>query len=344
MGVVDFCKIETRDDLFLRDHLPKLLLLGPLLRQISVDGCSRRGFNTVPLTGDFPSLESLHIHRFPMPISNLHAPNLRSLKLVGELDLEDLLALFESSPLLERLHFRVELYRNVSAGARRNIVLEKVKQAKFCLDAFKILQYLLLPASNEIVINISGTQGNYTQLLSQALDGFPMCRQVQSMSFPSEGYHSQSALLKGPNGTLELVTGNIRNPTTILRLLTQHSTKSIQELQLPNIHLSSFMDYDIVEGILQSLESLRSIRMDGASVSACLFAQRVTRRYLPQLEEIATRNPNFGALQKFVQDRSKAGIPIRRLFIKNDTYTPMYAGAMKPLKDYVCDVHGLCGP
>ena len=93
------------------------------------------------------------------------------------------------------------------------------------------------------------------------------------------------------------------------------------------------MDYDIVEGILQSLESLRSIRMDGASVSACLFAQRVTRRYLPQLEEIATRNPNFGALQKFVQDRSKAGIPIRRLFIKNDTYTPMYTGAMKPLKD-----------
>ena len=190
MGVVDFCKIETRDDLFSKDHLPKLLLPGPLLRQISVDGCSRRGFNTVPLTGDFPSLESLHIHRFPMPISNLHAPNLRSLKLVGELDLEDLLALFESSPLLERLHFRVELYRNVSAGARRNIVLEKVKQAKFCLDAFKILQYLLLPASNEIVINISGTQGNYTQLLSQALDGFPMCRQVQSMSFPSEGPQS----------------------------------------------------------------------------------------------------------------------------------------------------------
>ena len=296
------------------------------------------------MTGEFPSLENLRIGFFPMSIINFRAPNLRNLKLLGDFDLEIVLDLLESSPLLETLG--LDLHEDVSVSNGRMVSLEKVKQANFSSNGFKILQYLLLPASKDIIINIEphlnqllGTMGDCNPFLSQALDSFPPLRQVQSVSFRPEGFRRRSASIEGPHGTLKLVTNT--DPFTFLTILdvfAQHSTESIQELKLPKVDAPVV---DLVNDILELLGSLRSVYVHGSYVSECFF--RLGTSHCLQLEELTARDPDYVALEKFVQCRSEAGIPIQRLVLESDPNTQVDMEAVERLRKYAGDVREVRG-
>ena len=343
--VVNFPKLGARDLLFMENHLPKALRPGPLLHYVCVniyglEWMHRPYPSYASMTGEFPSLESLRIDFFPMSITNLRAPNLRNLKLLGDFDLEIVLDLLESSPLLETLG--LDLHEDVSVSNGRMVSLEKVTQANFSSNGFKILQYLLLPASKDIIINIEphlnqllGTMGDCNPFLSQALDSFPPLRQVQSVSFrPEDDSSSQSAFIEGPHGTVELLTDT--HPFTffkVLRVFTERSTESIQELKLPNVDSPLIC---LAENTLESLGSLRSVYVHGPCVSECFF--RLGTSYCLQLKEITARDPDYVALETFVRRRSEAGIAIRRLVLESDPDTQVDMEAMERLRKYVDDV------
>ena len=356
LGMVHFAELDDRDSPFTYHHLPKLLRPGPLLRHICVVVCCLGNSDvSVPMTGEFPSLESLRLYGFPMSITNLRAPNLRTLTLDGAFDLESLLDLLESSPLLERFTFGlnhpqdddgVVHLTDESVTTGRKVTLEKLKQADFFCEGFKILQHLLLPTSNAVEMEIPPNYGDdtlsdYTQLLS-ALDHLPMFHQARSIDFDIEDFSDQSASLEGPNGTLKLLTHNMDDPTTsitLLRLLAQPSTNSIRKLRIPNLYLSP-IDFDHVNGFLKSLENLGSIHVQ-QSATQCLLALGTS--HCLQLKEIYIWDsspllPECGRLKEFFQERSEAGIPIRRLFIVRDPNVFIDREVVETLREYV-EVH-----
>ena len=333
--------------------LPKLLRPGPLLRHICVAVYRLESFDVpVSITGEFPSLESLRVSGLPMSITNLRTPNLRNLRLGGVFDLINLLDLLESSPLLERLTFDLfppqddvgvvhSAVESVATG--RKVTLEKLKRADFLCEGFKILQHLLLPTSNAVEMEIpphyrDDTLSVCTQLLS-ALDHLPIFHQVRSIDFDIEYLSGQSASLEGPNGTLKLLTYYIDDPTasiTLLRLLAQHSTNFIQNLRIPNLYLSP-IDFDHVSDFLKSLENLLSIHVE-QSATQCLLALGTS--HCLQLKEIyiwdsSPSLPECGRLKEFFQDRSEAGIPIRRLFIVRDPNAVIDSEVVETLREYV---------
>ena len=299
------------------------------------------------MTGEFPSLENLRIGFFPMSIINFRAPNLRNLKLLGDFDfdLEIILDVLESSPLLETLglDFREDV-SVISTG--RMVRLKKVKQADFSWNGFKILQHLLLPTSKDIVINIEprldrllGTMVACAPLLSQALDSLPPLRQVQSVSFHPEGLMKRSAFIEGPHGTVELLTNT--DPATfvtILRVFTERSTESIQELKLSNVDSPYIC---LARDIFKSSGNLRSVSVHGPCISECFFL--VGTSHCLQLEELTARDPDYVALEFFVQRRSKAGIPIQRLVLESHPNTQVDMETVERLRKYVGDVREVRG-
>ena len=223
------------------------------------------------MTGEFPSLESLLIDFFPMSIANLRTPNLRNLELLGNFDLEIILDLLESSPLLETLG--LDLREEVSVSTGRVVSLEKVEQVKLSGNGFKILGHLMLPASKNIEISIQDslsqllglTLPDWAPLLSQALDSLPPLRQVQSVSFHPEGLMKRSAFIEGPHGTVELLTNT--DPATfvtILRVFTERSTESIQELKLSKVDSPYIC---LARDIFKSSGNLRSVYVHGPCIS-----------------------------------------------------------------------------
>ena len=349
LGTVHLPELAVREEGAV-SILPKLLRPGPLLRHICVVIHSFEGLDVpVSMTGEFTSLEDLRVSGFPTSIANLRTPNLRNLKLDGAFDLINLLDLLESSPLLERLTFDLvsprddvgvvhSIVESVTTG--RKVTLEKLKQAGFLCEGFKILQHLLLPTSNAIEIEMPPHYGDdavngYSQLLSH----LPMFHQVRSIEFDIRGFLDQSASLEGPNGTLKLLTNDIDDPTTsinFLRLLTQYSTNFIQKLRIPNLYLSP-IDFDHVSGFLKSLENLHSIHLE-QSATQCLLPLGTS--HCLRLKDIYVwdSSPTLlqcGRLKEFFQDRSEAGIPIRRLFIVRNPNTVIDPEAVETLREYV---------
>ena len=346
--VMNFPELGVRDLSFMKNHLQKVLRPGPLLHYVCVNiyglEWGDRPYIT-PMTGEFPSLESLLIDFFPISIANLRTPNLRNLELLGNFDLEIILDLLESSPLLETLG--LDLREEVSVSTGRVVSLEKVEQVKLSGNGFKILGHLMLPASKNIEISIQDSLSQllgltlpyWAPLLSQALDSFPPLRQVQSVSFRPEGFRRRSASIEGPHGTLKLVTNT--DPFTFLTILdvfAQHSTESIQELKLPKVDAPVV---DLVNDILELLGSLRSVYVHGSYVSECFF--RLGTSHCLQLEELTARDPDYVALEKFVQCRSEAGIPIQRLVLESNPNTQVDMEAVERLRKYAGDVREVRG-
>ena len=354
LEVMHLPRLEARDcSLFTENHIPKLLRPAPLLRHICVEihGLGDPNFGApVPMTGEFPSLEVFHIYGLSVSITNLRTPNLRNLRLNGAFDLKSLLDLLESSPLLECFTFQLGPCQDEPAITRGMVSLEKVKRATFLCEGFKILQHLLLPTSDTITIeipsyHIDNTTNDYTQLLS-ALDGLPMSRQVLSIDFYIEyPLLNRSTSLEGPNGKLRLLTDDIDDPitsATLLRLLAQHSTKSIRKLWIPDFFPIHF---DLVGDFLKSLESLCSIYVDQSIAAQCLLALGTS--HCLQLKEVqiwasSPLLPECGTLKEFFQDRSEAGIPIQRLFVVGDPDLSIDLEVIETLREYVevHDVHG----
>ena len=327
LEVVDFPELEAQDHSFFTNNLlPKLLRPSPLLRHARVQVRGREPLNVhVALTGEFPSLESLRISGFPISITNLRTPNLRNLGLgpTGPFNLESLLDLLESLPLVERLHFVLDHQVNVFVHPGRKVTLEKVKRATFIGYGFKVLQHLLLPTCDEIVLNDSPTQlhgfiHDYTRRLSRVLDGLPAFYRIRSMSFDPSG---DSTSLEGPNGVLVLVTYGIGvradSVITLLRFLAQHSTKSIEEFIIPLLRVPP-IHFDIFNDLLKSFEGLRTLHVHHSFATQCLSALGTS--HCLQLEVVAVRCPppflpDYDGLKGFAQDRREAGIPIQRLSV-----------------------------
>ena len=121
-----------------------------------------------------------------MQITNPRTPNLRDLDLDGRFNLESLLNVLKSSPLLECFGLALDPHQDQIVTTGRKSLL-KVRQANFSRKEFKILGHLLLPTSDEIVIvmpfcDLSVPTNHCTQPLS-ALDDLPMSCQVRSISF-----------------------------------------------------------------------------------------------------------------------------------------------------------------
>ena len=327
LEMVDFPELEAQGHpLFMNSLLPKLLRPSSLLRHVCVQASDCEPSNVhVALSGEFPSLESLRISGFPISITNLRTPSLRNLRLgpTGPFNLESLLDLLESLPLLERLYFVLGHQRNVFVHPERKVTLEKAKRATFIGHGFKVLHHLLLPTCDEIVLHYSSVRlhnftPDYTRPLLQILDGLPAFRQIRSVSFdPSSDYTS----LKGPNGVLVLVAYRIGTRAdsviTLLRFLAQHSTTSIEELIIPLLQVPP-IHFDIANDLLKSFEGLRTLHVHHSFAVQCLSALGTSQ--CRQLEAVAVRCPppflpDYDGLNGFAQDRREAGIPIRRLSV-----------------------------
>jgi hypothetical protein len=276
----------------------------------------------VPVTGEFPSLEDLHVSGIQMSITNLRTPNLRQIELASTFDPESLFKLLESSPLLAYLDLTLILRQGVSVSTGRKVSLEKVKQANFSRDGFKMLPHLLLPASNEITVDLPShwqhdTIIDNTLLLSHLLDSLPMSRQVRSMSFLVAS-PNQTIFLEGPNGKFRLLTDHNNKPIrsiTLLQLLAQRSMRFIRELKISHLHVPP-SNHDLVNDFVKSLEDLRSVCMHDSFATQCLLALGTS--HCLQLKETTVWGSvsNYDGLKEFVQGRSEAGIPIQRLLIE----------------------------
>ena len=330
LKVVDFPELVAQDrSLFMNNLLPKLLRPSPILRKICLQILTLENPGVpVPLTGEFPSLDILRIVNFPISITNLHAPNLRKLGLTGQFDLESSLDLLESSPLLERLDFTLPPDNDVLVIPGRKILLKKVNRANFIANGFKLLQHLLLPACDEIVLNISPTQlhdftEDHSQLLSPLLDGLSVYRQVRSMTFNPSNH---SITLVGPNGGLTFVAYGIRNLTkfiALLHFLAQHSIKTIQELRIPNLQVPP-THFDLINGFVKSLESLRTLYIHQSFATQCLLALGAS--HCLQLEATAVWCPppflpDYEGLKGFAKGRREAGVPVQHLSVCTDCKT-----------------------
>ncbi|KAF9783368.1 hypothetical protein BJ322DRAFT_1070495 [Thelephora terrestris] len=349
LEVVFLPRVKPRDhSIFTHSHLAKLLRPAPLLRHICV--YALKTFDAlVPMTGEFPSLESMRVSGVQMPITNLRTPNLRRLELAGAFDPESLFDLLESSPLLAYLDLTLFLRQGVPVSTGRKVSLEKVKQANFSRDGFKMLPRLLLPTSNEITVDLPShwqhdNDIDNTPLLSHLLDSLPMFRQVRSMSFLVTS-PNQTISTEGPNGKFVLLTDHDNEPIrsiTLLRLLAQRSTGFIRELKIPHLHVPP-RHHNLVNDFVKSLEDLRSVCMHDSFATQSLLALGTS--HCLQLKETTVWGsfPDYGGLEEFVQGRSEAGIPIQRLLIERPPRAIIDADATEPLRRYVQEVREMYG-
>ena len=348
LEVVDLPRLEAQDlSLFTRGHLSRLLRPTPLIRHICIETSDLSAL-AVPMTisGQFPSLEVLRLLGFQISITNFSAPNLRNLLLTGPYDLSKILDLLDSLPLLESLALRLDLGKDVPGDIERTVVLGKLLHASFFYHGFEILQHISLPVGCELkmieevpIHYLDGTTNNYTHFLSRVLDGLPVSRQIDFVSFHTTR-GCRILRLSGPKGKLELVTPEIGNTTaciTLLRLFTRHSTESLQDLTISNLYVYPGK-FDVVSDFLKSLVKLRSLVMHQSFASPCLLA--LGTNYCRGLENIRIQRPSpslpdYYGLMKFAQDRSEAGIPIHRLSAVNGFPAPLDAEDLKTLLKYV---------
>lgn len=345
---VDLPKLEPQDlPLFTHGHLSRLLYPNPLLHDICIEASDPETFDTpITIGGEFPSLEILRLFGSPVSIINLSAPNLRNLLLSGTHDLARILDLLDSLPLLESLALRLNLQQISPVDMGRKVVLGKMLQASFLHNGFTILQHLSLPIGGEVKMieelsldHLDGAENDYTHFLSRVLDDLPMIHRVNSISFHTSR-SCRILLLSGPNGGLGLVTPEIGDTTaciTLLRLFARHSTESLQDLTISNLHVHS-SNTGIVSRLLKSLVNLRSLVMHQSLASPCLSALGTS--HCLRLQDITVQRPSpwlldYDGLMQFIQDRSEAGIPIRRIFAVNPFPTPLNAKDMETLRKHV---------
>lgn len=348
LEVVELPKLEAQDSpLFTHGYLARLLRPTPLLRHICIEASDSETFDgPIAICGDFPSLEVLLLLGFPVSIIGLSAPNLRRLFLTGTHDLSRILDLLDSLPLLESLALRLDLRQDSPGDTGRKVVLGKILQASFFFHGFKILQYLSLPAGSDIKMiedvplhYLDGTANDHTRFMCRVLDDLPMTHQVDSISFHTMR-GCRIILLSGPRGGLELVTPEIGDTTaciTLLRLFARHSTESLRDLTISNVHVHP-SNVDVVSDFLKSLVGLRSLVMHQSFASACLLA--LGTEYCLRLQDIQVQRPSpslpdYYGLMKFVQGRSEAGIPIERLLALNGFPAPLGAADMQMFRKYV---------
>jgi len=349
--MVDLSFLEARDrSLITHNHLANLLRPNTLLRVFCVEASDLEDLDApVTIDGEFPSLQLLYIVGIQVSFVNLRTPNLRCLHITGAFDLTSLLDLLESSPLLESLRLKLYDLQDTFVDNPRKVVLGKLKSLAFFHHGSIMLQHLSLPPGGSINLiggmclhQLDGITCGCAQLLSRAIDNIPMSRQIESLSL-----HTMNACrvlsLSGPNGTLELVTNEIYDPTacvTLLRLFAQHSVESIRDLKITK--LDAFPgDFELISGFLRPLSSLRSITLHRSLASQWLLA--LGTNHCPRLQDLAFRDPlpehaEYREFARFVRRRSKAGTPIQRLTVANRFESPLAAEAMEWLRRYVAYV------
>ena len=346
--VVGLACLTTRDQYpITHHHLTELLRPNRRLRIIQIKAPIRGTIDTpVVMDGKFASLERLLIVGIQISFTNLRARNLRHAHIAGTFDPTSLLDFLEASPLLESLSLKLDPPQDMLVRTRRKVVLGKMKSLRFFYHGLEILQHLSLPPGGDVksmeaisADQLDGATSGNAQLLSRAFDNLPVSRQADSLSFHITGV-SCTASLKGPNGTLELVTRktNIRTAyVTLLRLFAQNSFGSIRDLEISNLELSP-RDFQLASDFVRLLDGLQSIVMHRTSASPWLLA--LGSSHCPQLRNLTFEYPSpwsvdYDAFSRFAKDRYEAGIPIQRLAVVNRPEVLLDAARVEGLRKYV---------
>ena len=348
-------RLESEDPLVVpRDPIAKLLRSSFSLRVLHIGISDLFTFDPpMIMSGEFPSLEQLHITGYSVSIPNLRTPNLRDLFLVDTRDLADLLDLLEASPLLKYLTLHFESVGDMSMDRReaitgRKVILKKIEFAKFIRGGSAILQHLLLPPGGYVELmedapfgQLDGITSGYVQLLSRAFDNLPMTRQAESLTFDTTDRRGKVLSLKGPNGTLKLIMFTSDGETAINMLIyvfAQHSAESIRHLNITQ------PDYfpngpQPVSDLLRRLDNLQSIVIHQSRKASFRWLSAMGTSYCRRLQDLTFEDLPPGPITFFnisplVRARSEAGIPIRRLTVTHNPGISMPTAWLETLREY----------